>query len=135
MTPERHKLAVAKFGQYAARLGLHGGSPLSLSRYEGAKDGYIRGFGDGVEHILETSSRLEGLETSIKIKDIRLEIVEKELKHTRLLFENRKKLHSEAVIELKTVIDRLSLIIGLRDPALLKSMEEIRNRLEVSDRS
>jgi len=135
MTPERHKLAVSKFGQYTAKLNLHTGSPLSAAKYEGARDGYLRGFGDGVEHILETSIRLEGLEQSLKIKDIRLDYLEKENKNLKTRLDHRKKLHFETIEELKIVIDRLSLLIGLRDPALLKQMEEIRNRLEVSERS
>lgn len=135
MTPERYKIALAKYGQYAARSNLHTGSPLSAARYEGSKDGYMRGFGDGVEHILETSSRLDALEQSIKIKDIRLDILEKDNRSLKMRLDHRKKLQFETKEELKIVIDRLSLIIGLRDPALLKQMEEIRNRLEVSERS
>jgi hypothetical protein len=132
MTPERYKIASARFGLYASKLGLHGGSPLSLARFEGSRDGYLRGFGDGVEHILETSSSLQALETTIKLKDIRLEILDKDNKHLKMRLDHRVRLHSDAVVELKTIIDRLTLLIGLRDPGLLKSMQEIRERLEVS---
>lgn len=130
MNNERYQIALAKFGKYVAKENLHSGSPLSATRFEGAKDGYFRGFGDGVEHILKTSSRLDELETSLKLKDLRLDILEKENERLKLSLVHRKKLHSEAEAELKIVIDRLTLIIGLRDPSLLKQMEQIRKLLE-----
>ena len=125
MTPERYKIAQAKIGLIASRLGLSG--PVFVT----ARDYYLRGFGDGVEEILTSSPKLEALETSIKLKDLRLDIIEKENKRLHLSLEHRKKLHVDAVAELKSVIDRLTLLIGIRDPALLKSMEDLRKRLEV----
>lgn len=126
MTPEKYRLAKAKFSALSA-------NPLVLF-YQGEFEShatahnwhfYKEGFNDGVESV----DSVKALEQSLKIKDLRLDILEKENRNLKLRLEHRKKLHDNTLEELKTVIDRLSLIIGLRDPSLLKEMQVIRERL------
>lgn len=124
MTPERFKLASAKFGSWASARGV-----MLDAHYDVARDAYLRGFGDGVETILETSGGLAALEQSLRLKDIRLDILETENRRLKEKLEHRKNLHEIIQAELKIVLDRITMIVGLRDPSLIKSMEEIRRRL------
>lgn len=82
-------------------------------------------------NLKEALNRVEQLQTSINLKDLRMEILEKENRRLKLSLEHRKRLHEETREDLKSVIDRLTLLIGLRDPALLKQMTAIRDRFDL----
>jgi len=130
MKPQIYKLAIEGYDAFSRTGVVCPGSPMNNARYEGAKIGYLAGFGDGVEYVTKTSSSLIALQNSISVKDVRLDILEKENKHLKTRLEYRMLRHHEAEAGLKTIIDRLTLVIGLKDPKLLDQMQEIRKILE-----
>jgi hypothetical protein len=132
MNPERRKVAETRFkfmDKTPTLLYRQGefNSPTDANKWHF----YARGFEDGVEHILETSKSLKSLENSLTVKDIRMGILEKENNNLKMRLEHRKKLQDETLAELKIVIDMLTVTLGLKDPKLIKRMNEIRDRLDI----